>query len=181
MTISPRLRKLVLTLHVTSSVGWLGAIAASLVLSLAGLMSQDPQVVRGAYLTLELVARFLLVPFSFASLLTGLVQSLGSRWGLFRHYWVIFKLFINLLATGVLLLYSQTFDYLAGIGTNTGLSDAEVLTLRSSSPVLHSSAAIVLLLVATVLSIYKPQGMTKYGQRKQNQNRRQKEHALVSG
>lgn len=182
MMMSPRLRKLALTLHVTSSVGWIGAVASSLVLSLAGLMSQDAAVVRGAYLTLELIARFLLIPLSFASLLTGLTQSLGSKWGLFRHYWVIFKLLINLVATGILLSYTQTFNHLAAIASNGSLSDAEVLALRSSSPVLHASAAIVVLLVATVLSVYKPHGMTRYGLRKQNETRNkrmQKDSALA--
>jgi hypothetical protein len=31
--------------------------------------------------------------------------------------------------------------------------------------VLHAAAALLLLLVATTLAIYKPRGMTRYGQR----------------
>jgi hypothetical protein len=52
---------------------------------------------------------------SLASLLTGLVCSLGSVWGLFRHYWVLFKLVINVVATSVLRLYMQTLDYLGDV------------------------------------------------------------------
>jgi hypothetical protein len=95
MPMTPRLRKLMLTAHLTSSVGWLGAVAVSFALGVAGLTSQDAQTVRGAYLTLELTGWFVLVPLSLASLLTGLVQSLGTTWGLFRHYWVLFKLLIT--------------------------------------------------------------------------------------
>ena len=86
------------------------------------------------------------------------------------------------MATGILLSYTQTFNHLAAIASNGSLSDTEVLALRSSSPVLHASAAIVVLLVATVLSVYKPQGMTRYGQRKQNEKRNkrtQKNSALA--
>src|SRR5687768_2910550 len=52
---TPALHKLNLTAHVTSSVGWLGAVAAFLVLSIAGLTSQDPEIVRGSYLAMNLI------------------------------------------------------------------------------------------------------------------------------
>jgi hypothetical protein len=172
MPMTPRLRKLMLTAHVTSSVGWLGAVAVSFALGVAGLTSQDAQTIRGAYLSLELTGWFVLVPLSLASLLTGLVQSLGTTWGLFRHYWVLFKLLINLVATIVLLLYMQTLSYLAGIAAETTLSSGDLAELRNPSPVLHAGGALLLLLVATTLAVYKPRGMTRYGQRKQHERRR---------
>ena len=160
---SPALRKLVLTAHVACSVGWLGAVAAFVSLAVAGLASDDLDVVRGAYLTMELTGWFVLVPLALASLVTGLVQSLGSDWGLFRHYWVVFKLAINIAASVILIAYMQTLAQLADVA-RTG---AEVDTLRSASPLLHSLAALVLLLVALTLGVYKPRGLTPYGQRKQ--------------
>ncbi len=171
MTMAPGLRKFGLTAHVTSSVGWLGAVAAFLALAVTGLTSQDAQLVRSAYLVMELTGWFLLVPLAFASLLTGLVQSLGTEWGLFRHYWVLFKLLINVFATIVLLMYMQTLGYLAGVAAETTLSGADLSGLRSPSPVLHAGAALLLLLVATTLAVYKPRGMTAYGARKEHERR----------
>jgi hypothetical protein len=171
MAMTPRLRKLALTAHVTSSVGWLGAVAAFLALAVAGLASQDPQTVRAAYLTMDLTGWFVLVPLALASLLTGLVQSLGTTWGLFRHYWVLFKLLINVFATIVLVLYMQTLDHFAEVAAETRLSADDLAMLRSPSPVLHAGAAVVLLLAATTLAVYKPRGMTPYGQRKQREQR----------
>jgi hypothetical protein len=171
MALTPQLRKLTLTAHVTTSVGWLGAVIAFLTLSLTGLTSQDPQTVRGAYLVMEPTGWAVLVPLSLASLLTGLISSLGSSWGLFRHYWVLFKLAINLVATIVLLLYTQTLASLADAADATTLSGHELRGLRDPSPTLHAAAALLLLLVATTLAIYKPRGMTRYGQRKQHQKR----------
>ncbi len=171
MTMTPRLRKFALTAHVTSSVGWLGAVAAFLALAVAGLTSQDAQMVRAAYLAMELTGWFVLVPLSLASLLTGLVQSLGTTWGLFRHYWVLAKLLITVLATIVLLIYMQTQFYLAGVAAETTLSGGDLSGLRDPSPVLHAVLALLLLLVATVLAVYKPRGMTRYGQRKQREQR----------
>lgn len=164
MSMAPRLRRFVLTAHVTSSVGWLGAVVVFLALSVVGLTSQDAQALRGTYLVMEPAARFVLVPLAFASLLTGLVQSLGTAWGLFRHYWVLFKLLINVFATVVLLLYMETFGYLTGVATS---SSTDLSVLRGPTVLIHSGGALLLLLMAVTLSVYKPRGMTRYGQRRQ--------------
>jgi hypothetical protein len=166
MTMTPRLRKLALTVHVTSTVGWLGAIAAFLALAIVGLTSQDAQTVRGAYLVMEPAAWFVLVPLAFASLITGIVQALGTTWGLFRHYWVLFKLLITVFATIVLLIYMETFSVMAGVAADPGVALGVV---RNTSPRLHAVLALLLLLVALVLAVYKPRGMTPYGARTQHE------------
>ena len=163
MSMAPGLRKFALTVHIVSSVGWLGAVVMFLGLSIAGLTSQDPETVRAAYLAMEAVGLFVLVPFSVASLLTGLVQSLGTKWGLIRHYWVLAKLLINVVASLILLMYTQTLRSLAEMASES----ADLAVLRSPSPVLHAGAALLLLLAAVGLSVYKPRGMTRYGWRKQ--------------
>jgi len=176
MTMGPRLRKVALTAHVTASVGWLGAVAGSLALAIAGLASQDARVVRASYVTLEVTGWFVLL--SLASLITGLVQSLATRWGLFRHYWILAKLFINVLATVVLLMYMQTLSHLAGIAADTTSATDDLSGLRSPSPVIHSAGALLLLLTATALSIFKPPGMTRRGQRRQHDQRAVSQQAM---
>jgi len=171
MTMTPRLRKFALTLHVTFSVGWIGAVLGSLALGIVGLASQDSQLVSAVYLAMEPLGWFALVPLSLASLMTGLIVSLGTRWGLFRHYWVLVKLVINVVASVILLLYMQTLGYLADVASSGDLSK-----LRSPTAVVHAGGAVVLLLVATTLSVYKPRGMTRYGRRKQHEQRQESEH-----
>jgi hypothetical protein len=156
-----------LVAHVGTSVGWLGAVVASLALGVVGLTATDPAVVRGVYLVLEPVGWSTLVPFSVASLLTGMVQSLGTTWGLMRHYWVLFKLLMNLFATAILLLYMQTLGMLAATAADPATSVAD---LRSASPVVHAAGALGLLLVALVLSVYKPRALTGYGRRRQRRS-----------
>jgi hypothetical protein len=170
MTLPPRLRALALTAHVAASVGWLGAVAGALVLAVAGATSADAQTVRAAYLALELLAWFALVPLAFASLVTGLIQSLGTTWGLFRHYWVLAKLSINVFATLVLLLYLPTLGRLADLAAETS-SAADVPAPSSASPAFHAGAALLLLVVATTLGVVKPRGVTPYGWRKQRERR----------
>lgn len=87
MIMTSNLRKFALTGHVSSSVGFLGAVVGFLALAVAGLTHQNTQIARAAYLTMELVGWFVILPLCLASLLTGLVQSLGTAWGLFQHYW----------------------------------------------------------------------------------------------
>ena len=166
---TPEIRKVVLTAHVTTTVGWLGAVVVFIALAVIGLTSQDAQTVRGAYLLMEPAARIVLVPLALASLLTGLIQSLGTVWGLFRHYWVLFKLLIAVFATGVLLLYMETFGVMAGVAGDPG---ADLAMVRNDSPLLHAMIALLLLLAATVLAVYKPRGMTRYGWRKLQEQRR---------
>jgi len=171
MTRRPGLRKFVLTAHVISSVGWLGAVAVFLALGVTGLTSPDTQVVRAVYLAMEPAGWSALVPLSLAALLTGIVQSLGTKWGLFRHYWVLVKLLITVVATIVLLLYMQTLGYLAEVAAEATSSGGDPGGLRSPSPVLHAGVGLLLLLVAATLSVYKPPGMTRYGQRMQHEQR----------
>src|SRR6266851_4438743 len=96
---TPPLRKLSLTAHITFSVGWLGAVAGFLALSVAGLTSRDAEVVRGAYVAMDLTGRFVIVPMSLAALATGLVHALRTEWGVFRYYWVLLKLGMTMVAT----------------------------------------------------------------------------------
>jgi hypothetical protein len=161
---APSVRRFALTAHVASSVGWLGAVVGSGALAVAGLTSPDAQVVRSAYITLEVMGWFVLVPLGLASLVTGLVMSLGTSWGLFRHYWILAKLAINVFASLVLLMYMQTLEYLADVAAEATLPTDDLTGLRSSSPAVHAGAALLMLLVATSLSIYKPRGVTRYGQ-----------------
>ena len=161
---NPWLRKLALTAHVAASVGWFGAVVVFAALSVIGLVAEDPQTVRGAYLVMEPTARFVLVPLALASLLTGLIQSLGTTWGLFRHYWVVFKFVITVFATVVLLTYLRTFRAMARVAADAA---NELVAVRNASPALHAILALLVLLVAMVLAVYKPRGLTPYGQRKQ--------------
>jgi hypothetical protein len=164
MPMTPRVRKLALTTHITSSVSWLGAVAVFLALAIAGLTSQDAQMVRAAYLAMHVTTWFVIVPLSFAALLTGLVQSLGTSWGLFRHYWVVAKLALTVLATIILLVHTQPIGRVAAVAAETILSSTDLRQLRIQL-VADAGAALMALLVATTLSVYKPWGLTSGGQR----------------
>lgn len=160
MALGPRWSKFALTAHVTASVGWVGAVAAFLVLAIIGLRSVDDDTMRSLYPALELIGWYVIVPFSVAALVTGLIQSLGTQWGLFRHYWVVAKLLITVGASVLLLLHMQLARS-AAAAVSAGTLASEPRTRL----VVDAAAALVVLTIAVVLSIYKPQGMTPFGVR----------------
>jgi hypothetical protein len=163
MTMTPPLRKFALSAHLTFSVGWIGAVVAYLGLGVAARTSQDAQTVRAAYLAMELTASFVIVPLAFATLLTGLVMSLGTKWGLFRHYWTLISLLLTMIATLVLLVETRTISYFADIAADPRTSSDELRALGST--LVHSVGGTVVLLVNMWLNVYKPRGLTPYGRR----------------
>ncbi len=172
MIMRPRLRKFALAAHIASSVGWLGAVAGYIALDVSAATGQDARALRAAYLAMDLIAWYVVVPLALASLLTGLVMSLGTKWGLFRHYWVLISLLLTAIATVVLLAETRTISAFADIAADPTTS-GEVLRALGST-LLHSVGGMVVLLVILMLNVYKPRGMTRYGWRKQDEQRRNK-------
>src|SRR5215469_4969672 len=167
MTMAPQLRKFALTLHVIVSVGWAGSVAGFLALAIMGLASPEIEHVRASYLAMDLTYRSVVIPLGLASLVTGLVSSLGTEWGLLRHYWVLVKLLLTIPASILMLMHM----HLASMAAAETLSNADLSRLRFQL-VVYASAALLVLLVATALSTYKPRGRTWYGARKLEQRSR---------
>jgi uncharacterized membrane protein len=160
---TPSVRTFALTVHVVTAVGWFGAVLVFLVLGIIGLASSVDLTVRGVYTLMQPAAWAVLVPLAFASLVTGLAMSLGTTWGVFHHYWVLLKLLITVVATLILLVYMGTFREMARVAAD---ASAPLGLVRNPSPVLHAVLAVIALVTATALAIYKPLGMTAYGRSK---------------
>ncbi|MEP7003826.1 MAG: hypothetical protein ABI888_04735 [Chloroflexota bacterium] len=158
---SSRLRLFVLMVHVVSSVGWLGAVSCYLALTLVALPSPDAPAGRAAYVAMDLVTRLVIVPLALGSSLSGIVSSLGTSWGLLRHYWVLVKVLLALPATLVLLLHTAPIGELARVAEDPGLAVADLGRLRAQL-FAAAAAAVVVLVVATALSVYKPRGRTSF-------------------
>ena len=166
---NPAIRKLNLTAHIVLSVSWIGAAFAFFVLSIVGLTSKDGTTVRGVYLSTNLICLYSIIPLSLMALATGLIQSLGTRWGLFRHYWVSAKLVLTTLSVAVLLIHQfaavakaakLVSEGAAGTLSQADLGRVGLVLVRASG------LGIVVLLAVTVLSVYKPWGLTPYGEGK---------------
>lgn len=159
MTMSAPTRKLMLTTHVLSSIGWFGALLAFLAHSIASLTSGDPNLVRSVCIAMALIAWCVILPLSVTSLVTGLIQAMGTAWGLLRHYWVVAKLLLTAFATGVLLLKLAPISELAAAAGQMTFSPTSAVDLKQSLLV-HSVGGLIVLLLVSILAIYKPAGLT---------------------
>jgi hypothetical protein len=166
MTMSPRVRKVAFLTHVVLSVGWMGAVVAYLTLAWSGLRGRDAELARSAYLSMELIGWSVIVPLSLATLASGLLQSLGTEWGLFRHHWISVKFLMASVGSVILLVHMRAVGQMAGFARTTSLSAGEYGDLRISL-VVHAVGGLLLLLTTTALSVYKPWGLTPYGRRRQ--------------
>ena len=165
---SPAVRKLALTVHLITSLGWVGAVIAYLGLGIAAVESSDTETIRAAWTAMELTGWWVIVPLAIAALVTGLVMSLGTRWGLFRHYWTVISLGLTTLCTLVLVLHMPAVTATARAARTVEGGDLRML----GGDLFHPGAGLLLLLAITVLNVYKPEGLTPYGWRKQRDERR---------
>jgi ferredoxin-NADP reductase len=152
-------RKVWLTLHIGVGVGWLGVALGMLVLSIVGMTADGPELRHNAYALVETFDRALAIPSVFLAIITGSVVSLGTPWGLVRHRWVLAKLIIALSLPILAILeggWSQT------------------LTERTEDPTAEPGGTgillvgalavfVALLWTATILSVFKPGGRTRWG------------------
>lgn len=162
MMMRPTVRKFALTVHLTVAVGWVGAVVAYLALVVGAWTTPDAETVRAAWIGMEIIGWYVLVPLAVSTLGTGLVMSVGTQWGLFRHYWVVFSLLLTILATAVLIGHMPTVSSFDVVATET--ASAGRAGLRGE--LLHAGGGLVVLLVIVGLNVYKPRGLTPFGQRK---------------
>ena len=167
MLLGPALRKFTLTLHIVASVGWIGAVAGFIVLDLATVYSDEAALLRASYIGMDLVTRWAIVPLAFAAGVSGIVMSLGTKWGLFRHWWVVVTLVLTAVATLVLMVQLPVIAHRAAMAQDATVTDAELRSMGNL--LLHSIGGTVVLLIITVLNVYKPRGLTRYGWRKQQE------------
>ena len=160
-------RRFALAAHLIFAVGWIGTVVAYLALGVAASASANADTVRAAWIAMELIGWYVIVPLAVASLLTGLVMAAGTDWGVFHHYWVVLSLVLTALATAVLILHMPTVSSTADVARRA--DGAHLQTLGGD--LAHPAIGLVILLVIQVLNVYKPKGLTPFGVRKQREKR----------
>jgi hypothetical protein len=171
MMMKPAVRKVALMIHVTCSVAWIGAVLAFMALVIIAINSSATTSLLACWIAMRLIGWYVIVPLALISLLSGIIMSLGTKWGLFRHYWVLISLALTILATLVLLVNMQTVNVF-GLMAETNSEQLASLRAGLNSEVLHSGIGLVVLLLIQWLNMVKPRGLTPYGWRKQQEERK---------
>jgi len=164
---TPAVRKLMLTIHLAVSIGWIGAVVAYLVLGMSAATNADVEIVRAAWIAMDLIGWLAIVPLAVGSLVTGLIISLGTAWGLFRYYWVVITFVLTTFCVLILLLHMPSVSSVA----RSARATAGPTVTERGGDLLHPGLGLLVLLVITVLNVYKPRGVTPDGWRRQREER----------
>lgn len=163
--LSRRARHVVLIVHIVSSVAWIGVNLAMLALVVAGLTSSSGQVVAVAQQAVTIIVPPVVPPLAIATVVSGVVLGIGTRWGLITHRWVTIKLALSLVM--LVLVFVALLPGALGADTPDPTQSADALRAQTDigqmifPPVVSSIA----LIVATVLSVTKPGGTTRWARR----------------
>lgn len=157
MSFNLKTSKISLVFHIFFSVGWVGAVTVFIILAFIGMTTQDEQVLRSTLISMAICTRFVIVPFSFVSLVSGFIQSLVTNLCLLKYYWIILKLIITIVMIGLLILHLEPINFLESLATSPNK-----ITLNESELVfnllLKSIAACIGLFLLTIISIFRPWG-----------------------
>jgi|Tabmets5t2r1_1033131.scaffolds.fasta_scaffold13168_1 Predicted integral membrane protein (DUF2269) len=171
--LSASARKLTLTIHIISAIGWIGVDFVLFVFAFTGLTSDDPSTIAICYQAIEMFAVVLLVPLGLLSLATGLLLGWGSKYGILRYHWVLWKLILNLvLTTLVVVLLRPGVNEAADLVTESPGTIPDQLEQARANLIFPPTVSITVLTFATVLAVYKPWGRTGYGRRRLEEERR---------
>jgi hypothetical protein len=163
-----RWRTLLLSVHIVVAVGALGTDAVLLTLGVTGLASGDGELIRAAYLAMDLLVATVLVPLALAALASGVLLGLGTRWGLVRHWWVLAKLTLTLvLASAAVLVLRPSLDQAAASALAlppaelAGAGIGQLAGRAATAP----AVGVLLLTTAVALAVAKPWGRTRFRRR----------------
>lgn len=163
-----RWRNLLLVVHIMVAVGALSTDTILLTLGVTGLASSDPELIRAAYLAMDLLVTAVLLPLALAALGTGVLLGLGTRWGLARHWWVLAKLALTIVgASAAVLLLRPSVDQAAATALAVPLAELPTAGIGqlAARVMLAPTLGVVLLTTAVVLAVYKPWGQTRFRRR----------------
>lgn len=160
-----RRRRVLLVLHIVSSVGWLGISFTMLALAIAGRFPDHGSTRTAAYWAMHLFANVLVIPISLASLASGVLLGLTTKWGLLRHLWVTTKLAITTATAALSIFVLRGQIDTAYVHSSLHLEGA-ALSRAATSLVIAGTVSVSLYTLVVALSVFKPWGLTRRGRRR---------------
>ncbi|MBW5421935.1 DUF2269 domain-containing protein [Streptomyces sp. BG9H] len=174
MKLSRPARRATLVVHVVGAACWLGLTLGLVALALTAITTDSATATEAAVRSMKVFADWLVLPLALLTLVSGLLLSLGTQWGLARHRWVYTKFWLTLATTT-----AWVFALRPGI-------DDSVATVTAGHPITDTADLIAGPLVSlgaylfmTVLSVLKPWGLTRRGRKQRDQKRRASAHKRV--
>lgn len=142
--------QLALTAHILTSVGWFG-IAGFVLFAFVTSKATGDAALRDGMLRAVETAPWLSIPVGLLASATGVLLGLGTKWGLVKHWWVVAKILIAIVVvvTDALVVSAAAHDAIVGTSSPGDLYGPTI-------------AHVVVLGVATLISVLKPRGRTPW-------------------
>ncbi|MEU9991013.1 DUF2269 domain-containing protein [Streptomyces sp. NPDC048045] len=158
MMLSRPARRASLVVHVAASASWLGLTLGLLALGITATATGSAVTAQASVRGMKLFADWLLLPVAFLTLLSGVLLSMGTPWGLARHRWVYIKFWLTLATTAAtaFALRPGVNSALAALTAGGPLPGARAVL---AGPVVSLSAYVFM----TAISVLKPWGLTRRG------------------
>lgn len=162
--LSPWWRKGALVLHAVCGIGWMGADIALFLLLLNARTTTNATEAISGYTAVSLIVPIAVPPLCLGILLTGLLLGWGTSWGLLRHWWVFVKLLLSVTMT--ILVFVGLLPAIHSIPGIAQLATADAVRQRlgalTAQLLFPPAVSFGMLATATILSIFKPRGLTPW-------------------
>ncbi|MBS4201756.1 hypothetical protein KHA93_19315 [Bacillus sp. FJAT-49732] len=153
-------KRWLLTIHLIFSAIMLGNMVTFLILSITAAGTGSEQLVGSCYQIMHVLSKTSVRASTIGTLVSGILLSIWTKWGLFKFYWIIVKeiltallLFLNLWG-----MYAWTMNTLAGFESNMNQLDMYMFHIDLWTGIVIQ---ILSLLFIFVISVFKPWGMRK--------------------
>lgn len=153
-------RRATLVVHVAASAGWLGLILGLLALALTAYTTESASAIEASYRSMKVFTDWLVLPLALLTLTSGLVLSLGTKWGLARHRWVFVKFWVTLATTTASVLMLRP-----GVSRAADIVASGGMVAEPRDLLMGPAVSLTAYVFMTVVSVLKPWGLTRRGRR----------------
>jgi hypothetical protein len=157
-----------LAFHAVTSAAWLGIAVMFVALSGLALSAANVRDAQTIYEAMALFDQTMLPMATMAATTSGFALGVTTKWGIVRHWWVALKVVLSFAVLGI------AFGFLNDALERSAAQAAQLAAVGGAVADVTSSGQVVLwgfvlalvsLIGAMLLSIYKPRGMTPWGRR----------------
>ncbi|MFT9846944.1 hypothetical protein [Aneurinibacillus sp. REN35] len=157
-------KSIVVAIHVLSVASWIGGTLGMLLLAFYLQHAANGEQLLYTLTSMEVIDENLLKYPALLTLLTGIMLSVWTQWGLVKHYWVIIKFELTVLTIMIGILFLNKWT--AGLAIM--IEDMGLLALQDSqfqttwiSIIITSSFNLLCLTFMTFITYFKPFGKVK--------------------
>ncbi|WP_077324373.1 hypothetical protein [Virgibacillus siamensis] len=157
MKLSVKAKRWLLTAHILFSAIMFGNMVTFLILSITVASTNDGNLIESCYRIMHVLSSTSVKASTIATIITGILLSVLTKWGLFQFYWLIVKEVLTLMPLGLNLwgMYYWTMDAFRIMQTSQDRAALFMVQTELWSGIIIQMLSLILIFV---LSVFKPWG-----------------------